>query len=90
MGFENSGSKNYKNQEDTFLTKSTKNPKKSLIFYTNSDAMINKRNGIQSWVSTNNPDSFSSIIRQKGESQNGCFEKTKHAKFFEKRTFLTP
>ena len=31
-----------------------------------------------------------SVIRQKGESQNGCFKKTKHAKFSEKRTFLTP
>ena len=30
-----------------------------------------------------------SVIRQKGESQTGCFKKTKHAKFFEKRTFLT-
>ena len=28
----------------------------------------------------------SSVIRQKGESQNGCFKKTKHAKFSEKRT----
>ena len=27
---------------------------------------------------------------QKGEAQNGCFKKTKHAKFSEKRTFLTP
>ena len=26
----------------------------------------------------------------KGESQTGCFKKTKHAKFSEKRTFLTP
>ena len=25
-----------------------------------------------------------------GESQNGCFKKTKHAKFSKKRTFLTP
>ena len=25
-----------------------------------------------------------------GESQNGCFKKIKHAKFSEKRTFLTP
>ena len=33
---------------------------------------------------------ISSVIRQKGESQNGCFKKTKHAKFSEKRTFLTP
>ena len=32
----------------------------------------------------------SSVIRQKGEPQNGCFKKTKHAKFSEKRTFLTP
>ena len=31
-----------------------------------------------------------SAIRQKGESQNGCYKKTKHAKFSEKRTFLTP
>ena len=27
-------------------------------------------------------------IRQKGESQNGGNKKAKHAKFFEKRTFL--
>ena len=32
----------------------------------------------------------SSQIREKGESQNGFFKKTKHAKFFEKRAFLTP
>ena len=32
----------------------------------------------------------SSVIRQKSESQNGCFKKTKQAKFSEKRTFLTP
>ena len=31
-----------------------------------------------------------SVIRQKGESQNGCFKKAKHGKFSEKRTFLTP
>ena len=30
-----------------------------------------------------------SVIRQKGESQNGGNKKTKHAKFSEKRTFLT-
>ena len=35
-------------------------------------------------------DNKSSVIRQKGESENGCFKKTKHAKFSEKRTFLTP
>ena len=33
---------------------------------------------------------ISSVIRQKGESQNACFKKTKHAKFYEKWTFLTP
>ena len=32
----------------------------------------------------------SAVIRQKSESQNRCFKKTKHAKFSEKRTFLTP
>ena len=32
----------------------------------------------------------SSVIRQKGESQNECFKKTKHVKFSEKRLFLTP
>ena len=32
----------------------------------------------------------SSLIRQKGESQNGRFKKTRHVKFLEKRTFLTP
>ena len=31
-----------------------------------------------------------SVIRQKGESQNWCFRKTKHAKFSEKRTFFYP
>ena len=30
----------------------------------------------------------SSVIRQKGETQNGCFKKTKHVKFSEKQTFL--
>ena len=34
--------------------------------------------------------SNSLVIRQKGESQNGCFKKTKHAKFSEKQTFFTP
>ena len=31
-----------------------------------------------------------SVIRQKSESQNECFKKTKHTKFSEKRTFVTP
>ena len=30
----------------------------------------------------------SSVIRQKGESQNGENKKTKHAEFFQKRAFL--
>ena len=29
----------------------------------------------------------SMVIREKGESQNGCFKKTKHDKLSEKRTF---
>ena len=33
---------------------------------------------------------ISSVIRQKGKSQNGCFKKIKHVKFSKKRTFLTP
>ena len=33
---------------------------------------------------------ISSVIRQKGESQNWRFKKTKHAKFFENEHFLTP
>ena len=33
---------------------------------------------------------YSSAIRQKGESQNGCYRKTKHAKFPQKRTFSPP
>ena len=32
----------------------------------------------------------SSIIRQKDESQNSCFKKTKHAKLSENRAFLNP
>ena len=31
----------------------------------------------------------SSVIRQKGESQNGCFKKAKQAKISEKQTFIT-
>ena len=34
--------------------------------------------------------SISLVIRQKGESQNKCFRKTKQAKFSEKQTFLNP
>ena len=30
---------------------------------------------------------ITSAIRQKSESQNGCFKKTKHARFSEKRTY---
>ena len=33
---------------------------------------------------------FSSVIRQKGEYQNGCFKEIKHAKFPEKRRFFAP
>ena len=34
--------------------------------------------------------SIPSVIRQKVESRNGCFKKTNHVKFSEKRTFRTP
>ena len=30
------------------------------------------------------------VIRKKGQSQNGCYKKTKHAKSSKKQTFLTP
>ena len=53
------GSKNYKNQEETMLTKPTKKTINLLTFYTNAYNMINKRNEIQSLVSINNPDVFS-------------------------------
>ena len=33
---------------------------------------------------------ISSVIKQKRESQNGCYMKTKHTKFSEKPTFLYP
>ena len=57
--------------------------------------------GLSSWVlfytsfkSTflllSNPIVISSVIRQKGQSQNGCFKRTKHAKFSGKGTFFTP
>ena len=36
------------------------------------------------------PKDKSSVRRQKGESQNGCFKKTKHARFSKKQTFPTP
>ena len=36
------------------------------------------------------PMTNSSVIKQKGESQNGGNKKTKHAKFSEKQTLLTP
>ena len=41
-------------------------------------------------INSNLPKSLiSSVIRQKGEPQNGRFKKTKHVKFSEKRTFFT-
>ena len=46
--------------------------------------------GVHGVSNCQNSIQYSSVIRQKGESQNGCFKKTKHAKFPEKRTFLTP
>ena len=30
------------------------------------------------------------VIRQKGESQNGCYQKTKHVKFPKNKHFIPP
>ena len=32
----------------------------------------------------------SSVIKQKGESQNGCYKKIKHSKFHKNEHFLPP
>ena len=37
-----------------------------------------------------NAKNIASVIKQKGETQNGCFKKAKRAKISEKQTFLTP
>ena len=43
----------------------------------------------RNWKELENFDIYiSSAMRQKGESQNECYEKIKHAKFSEKRIFL--
>ena len=43
------------------------------------------------WLNTSGSYSGPSMVmRQKGESQNICFKKTKHVKFSKKRTFLNP
>ena len=46
----------------------------------------NRNTSWESWNELVN----SSVIMQKGESQNGCYEKTKRTKFTEKRIFFTP
>ena len=48
--------------------------------------IIDKKFSYWLWCQT----AKSSVIRQRYESQNECFKKIKHAKFSEKRTFLTP
>ena len=40
------------------------------------------------WFSGFHENNCSSVIRQKGESQNGCFKKANHAKFSEKCSFF--
>ena len=57
------------------------------MMYVQQDVFLEKEHGLEMDIETH---SNSSVIRQKGESQNGCFKKTKHAKFSTKRTFLTP
>ena len=49
-----------------------------------------KINGPQNKPKGRAVDMKSSVIWQKGESQNGSNKNTKHAKFSEKRTFFTP
>ena len=43
---------------------------------------------MSSKITFSNSEEISSVIRQKGESQNGCFKKVKHAKISEKETFV--
>ena len=45
---------------------------------------------IRAYTSARDKYESSSVIWQKGESQNGGNKNTKHAKFSEKRTFFTP
>ena len=54
-----------------------------------SDCTRYKSFGLQSVTGNFFSKLSSSVIRQKGESQNGCFKKAKHAKISEKQTFLT-
>ena len=48
------------------------------------------RHHINKWLEQSRENKTSSVITQKGESQNVCFKKTKQAKFSEKRKFSTP
>ena len=48
------------------------------------------KNGVSKYINHVIKHANSSVIRQKGESQNGYFKRTKHAKFFEKPLFFTP
>ena len=41
------------------------------------------------WNQDMNVSTNSSVIKQKGKSQNGCYKKTKQAIISEKQTFLT-
>ena len=42
------------------------------------------------WLCLQNMFDNAMVIRQKVKSQNDCYKKTKHVKFSEKSTFLTP
>ena len=69
--------------------KATQNNKKNVYVLLNVRFML-VLSSIWRQVSAEASFMNSSVIRQKGESQNGCFKKTKHVKFSKKRTFLTP
>ena len=68
----------------------------ALIKYSEAPQKKNGKNNLTYFsLSVRNQDEkgqreYSLVIRQKGKSQNECFKKTKHARFSEKRTFLTP
>ena len=63
-------------------------PLRFLIFLFNGRFHVGTK--LMDWIYWHFWDIDSSAIRQKGESQNGCYKKTKQAKFSEKQTFFNP
>ena len=73
-----------------YLVKDDQNEIKSVISSHDIEELIKQPTRFDLAHKTSTLIDIRSVIRQKGESQNGCFKKTKHAKFSEKQTFLTP